>query len=135
MSADGLNNREQARELGIDRQRVRRWRERWAQHEARLALAEQEGPSDKDFAALVREVLDDTPRPGTPPKFTAEELAQIISVACEPPEDSNRPVTHWTPQELADEVVERGIVDSISPRHIDRFLKRLRSDRTRAGTG
>ena len=135
MSAGGINNKEQGRRLGVDRQRIRRWRTRWAAHEARLGQAEREGIGDKDLAMLIREVLDDSARPGTPSKFSAEELAQIISVACEPPEDSERPVTHWTPRELADEVVARGIVDSISPRHVDRFLKRLKSDLTKVGIG
>lgn len=135
MSADAVNNKEQARRLGVDRQRVRRWRTRWAEHEPRLRQAEREGVKDKDLASLVREVLDDVSRPGGPSKFSAEELAQIISVACEPPADSGRPVTHWTPRELADEVVVRGIVDSISPRHIDRFLKQLRSGRIKAAIG
>jgi len=47
----------------------------------------------------------------------------IITVACEPPEKSGRPVTHWTPRELTDEVIKRGIVASISVRQVGRFLK------------
>jgi putative transposase len=135
MSADGINNIQQGRQLGIDRQRVRRWRTRWAEEVPRLAEAEARGAKDKEFAALVSEVLDDEARPGGPPKFTAEELAQVIAVACEEPAASNRPVTHWTPRELADEVVTRGIVDSISPRHLDRILKKVPSGRTRVATG
>lgn len=135
MSSDGLNNMEQGRRLGVDRQRVRRWRTRWAANQARLAEAEEAGATDKDFAQLVREVLDDVARPGGPPKFSAEDLAQIMSVACEPPTDSDRPVSHWTPGELAEEVAKRGIVDSISPRHVDRFLKKWNLDPTKAGTG
>ena len=64
-----------------------------------------------------------------------EPLAMIIAVACELPEDCGRPVTHWTPREWVDEVVKRGIVDSISPRHVDRLLKGGISVHTRAGTG
>jgi transposase len=135
LSAEGVNNTEQGRRLGVDRQRIRRWRTRWAEMVPRLDEAERAGANDKDFARLLREVLDDSPRPGGPPKFSAEELAQIMSVACEPPEESERPVSHWTPAELADEVAKRGIVDSISPRHIDRFLKRWTLDRTKADTG
>jgi transposase len=134
MSAEGVTNAEQARRLGVDRQRVRRWRTNWAGWEARLAEAEAGEASDKDLAKLLTEALSDAPRPGTPGKFTAEQLAQIISVACEPPEDSGRPVTHWVPVELADEVQKRGIVDSISPRHLDRFLKRGGFDLTRRST-
>jgi len=50
-------------------------------------------------------------------------VAQIISLACEKPEDSGLPVSHWTPPELAREAAKRGIVESISPRQVDRFLK------------
>lgn len=135
LSADGMSNTEQGRLLGIDRQRARRWRTRWAENEERLAEAEREGASDKDLSKLLRELLSDELRPGAPPTFTAEQLAQIIAVACEALEEGGRPVTHWTPRELADEVIQRGIVESISPRHVDRLLKGGISARTRHGTG
>ena len=135
MSAQGISNVAQARRLGIDRQRVRRWRTRWAVNEERLSAAEQEGASDKDLTKLMFCLLADEVRSGTPPKFTAEQLTKIIAVACELPEESDRPVTHWTPAELADEVIQRGIVESISPRHIDRVLKGGICAHTRASTG
>ncbi len=134
-SADGVPNISQAQRLGIDRQRVRRWRTRFARAHQRLAKAEREGASDEDLAKLIRSVLTDERRPGAPPTFSAEQLTQIIAVACEPPDESKRPVTHWTPRELADEVIKRGIVPTISPRHVDRILKGGISARTRAGTG
>jgi hypothetical protein len=59
----------------------------------------------------------------TPATFTPEQLAKIIAVACEKPSDSERPVSHWTPRELAAEVILRGIVKTISARHVGRFLK------------
>jgi putative transposase len=71
----------------------------------------------------VAELFSDRPRSGSPGTFTAEQVTQILAVACEPPEDSGRLVTHWTPRELADEVRQRGFVESISPRHVGRFLK------------
>lgn len=135
LSADGVSNTEQGRQLGIDRQRPRRWRTRWAENEERLAAAEREGASERDLASLLLELLSDEPRSGTPPTFTAEQLAQIIAVACEPPEESGRPVTHWVPKELADEVIKRGIVETISPRHVDRILKGGTFVHTRRGTG
>ena len=101
----------------------------------RLAAAEREGASDKDLTKLLRELLSDEPRPGGPPTFSAEQLTQIIAVACEPPDESGRPVTHWTPRELADEAIRRGIVETISPRHIDRLLKGVISAHTRRSTG
>ena len=50
-------------------------------------------------------------------------IVQILAVACEPPEKSGRPITHWTAHELADEVVKRGIVPSISVAQVGRYLR------------
>lgn len=135
LSADGVSNAEQSRTLGVDVQRIRRWRNRWAENEGRLAQAAWEGVSDRDLRRLLRDLLSDEQRPGVPPTFSAEQLTQIIAVACEPPEQSGRPVTHWTPAELADEVIKRGIVETISPRHVDRLLKGGISVHTRRSTG
>ena len=121
-SAEGRTNIAQADALGVDRQRVRRWRVRWAKVEGSLAAAEAEGASDADLEALMLEVLADDYRSGTPPKFTPEQVVAIVALACEPPADSARPISHWSPAERAAEAVKRGIVDSISPRHVDRFL-------------
>lgn len=126
MSADGLLNVQQADELGIDPQRIRRWRRRWADTQAAIATAEK-----GDVESLIVDLLNDEQRPGRKPIFTAEQVAQIIAVACEKPsEESDRPVTHWTPRELAAEVIKRGIVPTISPRHIARFFRGGRSEAT-----
>jgi putative transposase len=135
LSAEGWTNEAQADELGIDRQRVRRWRQRWAKARPALAAAEQRGASDKDLEKLVIGILADDDRCGAPPKFTAEQVTGIIALACELPADSGLPVSHWTPPELAREAIKRGIVDSISPRQVDRFLAKRTCDRTRASTG
>ena len=71
----------------------------------------------------IEAVLGDEPRPGAPGKFTPEQVTQILAVACEPPEKSGRPITHWTAQELTDEVIKRGIVASISPSQVSRYLR------------
>jgi putative transposase len=81
------------------------------------------GRSNESIAYEQR-FLSDSPRSGWAGKFSAEQVAQIIAVACEPPEKCGRPVTHWTPRELADEVKKRSIVASISVRQVGRFLKR-----------
>ena len=84
---------------------------------------EEEGVGDKELRQSIESILADAPRSGAPPTFTAEQIVQIVAVSCENPEQSGRPVTHWTPGELANEVVKRGIVKSISPRQVGRFLK------------
>jgi len=53
-----------------------------------------------------------------------------MALACEPPEHSERPISHWTPRELAAEAIKRGIVETISERHVGRFLKAGRSQTT-----
>jgi putative transposase len=123
-SAEGRANLAQAAALGVDRQRVRRWRVRWALAESALARAEAEGANDAELEAKILDWLSDNYRSGTPPKFTPEQVVAIVAVACEPPVDSARPISHWSPRELAEEVIKRGIVQSISPRQVDRFLAR-----------
>ena len=73
--------------------------------------------------ASAKERLQDAPRPGTPGTFSAEQWCQIMALACEPPEASGRPISQWTPRELADEAIKRGMVETISERHVGRFLK------------
>lgn len=122
LSDKGLTNAAISEQVGYERHQVGRWRSRWAAEAECLAAAETE-ESHKAFAAMVEQVLSDAPRPGAPVKFTAEQVTQIVAVACEDPANSGRPVTHWTPAELADEVIKREIVVSISPRQVGRFLK------------
>ena len=45
-----------------------------------------------------------------------------MAVACELPSESDRPITHWSSRELADEVTKREIVPSISTRTVGRLL-------------
>lgn len=135
MSAQGQRNLAQASKLGVDRQRVRRWRGRWAASQDRLAAAENEGVSDKDLKNMILDVLRDEHRNGGITKFSPEQVAAIIALACEPPADSGLPVSHWTPPELATEAVKRGIVESISPRQVDRFLARRACGHTSRSTG
>lgn len=121
--AAGMRSQHVADELGIHEQTVRLWRTRWAK--ASVELAEMEPEIDnKQLRNLVLNVLLDETRSGRPGTFTPEQICQIIALACESPELSGRPVTHWTPKDLADEAIKRGIVESISSRTVGRFFKR-----------
>ena len=122
MSAAGMRSIDQATALGVDVQRVTRWRHRWVGEMDRLLSAELEPVSDGDLEALIVDVLGDNYRSGTPPKFTAEQVAQIISLACEQPKEIGIPVTHWTAEELRREAKKRQIVDDISRRQVARFF-------------
>ena len=80
--------------------------------------------SDIGLRHRIELTLRDEPRPGTGAKFSVEQIVQIVALACELPASSGRPSSHWSPRELAEEAVKRGIVESISPRTVGRFLKR-----------
>jgi transposase len=121
-AAKGRTNSEIARRVGKDRGTVRLWRARWVEAIPLLEAARKKGVSKHELSALLETILSDAFRSGTPGKFTAEQLAKVIAVACEPPELSRRPITHWTARELADEVVKRRIVEHISSRTVGRLL-------------
>src|SRR4030066_1087170 len=119
VAAAGKNTPEIARELKTSLDTVRLWRRRWLDLQP-IAL--------KDLS--VEERLEDLPRPGAPPRLTADQICQIAQMACEKPEKSGRPISQWTGREIADEIMQRGILESISPRHASRLLKKGVSTRT-----
>src|SRR3982751_1849127 len=120
----GQRNEALAQALACSLPTVRKWRSRWAAAHAQLAAVEHQ-PSD--LRALVATVLADAPRSGAPGSFSAEQIVQIINLACTPPPEVGRPIDAWTPRELADQAVKQGIVSTISARSVGRFLKRGRS--------
>ena len=111
MAGDGARVDETAACLGVWRKTVSQWRGRWL--------------SASRSGVPVWERLSDAPRSGTPARITAEQICRIVALACEPPSRSDRPVTHWSQQELADEAMKRGIVARISQRSVGRFFKRI----------
>src|SRR6266536_5418001 len=123
-AAAGQPNEALAQALACSLPPVRKWRRRWAEAEAQLAVVEQH---PADLRALVATVLADAPRSGAPGSFSAEQIVQIVNLACTPPPQVGRPIDAWTPRELAHEVVKQGIVATISARSVGRFLKRGRS--------
>jgi putative transposase len=124
LAAEGKNHTQIARELGISVEMARLWRQRWCDLAA-IPLAE----------LSLSERLADAPRAGKPATLTAEQVCRIVALACEAPEQAGRPISHWTGREIADEIIRRGIVETISPRHAQRLLKRGPSNRTSFVTG
>jgi hypothetical protein len=114
-------NEEIAEEVGLGRPQVGVWRRRWQAAWEELTALECREP--RRLREAIHEVLRDAPRCGSPGTFTAEQVTQIIALACEPPEQSQRPITHWTRRELHQEVLKRGIVPQISESQVGRYLK------------
>jgi transposase len=109
LAADGMGVRESAEQLGVWPKTVRRWRKRW-----RTA----------GDGVSVPERLVDAPRPGAPATYTPEQICAIVAMTCEKPEASDRPISHWSQREIADEAMRRGLVPNISQRSVGRFLKK-----------
>ena len=117
LAADGIGVGESAQRLGVWRKGVSAWRARW------LAGGENRSAAER---------LADAPRSGAPATITAEQTCAIpgssprTALACERPQEGGAPLSHWSASDLAREAVRRGIVSSISPRQVGRFLKGIR---------
>lgn len=123
-AAQERSNAQIARELAINVDTVRLWRDRWV------------GLQGIDLETLsIAERLQDAPRPGAPATITTEQRCQIAAVACEAPIKAGRPIRQWTGREIADELKARGIVAEISPRHASYLLKKGGCNRTASGIG
>lgn len=85
------------------------WRERWL------------STCGVDLTVVQR--LQDEERAGAPAKFNMEQIVELFALACSPPEDYGRPISHWTARELTSEIIKQGIIDSISVRHVGRLLE------------
>ena len=112
LAAEGKDNSEIGRRVRVSRLTVKQWRERWLTLEP-IPLEE----------LSAEERLEDLPRLGGPARITADQRCQLEALACESPEKSGRPISQWTGREIADEMMARNIVETISPRHAARLLK------------
>jgi len=119
LAAAGKNVPAIAKTLNISPDMTRLRRRRWMDLQA-IGIEE----------LSVEERLEDLPRPGTPAQITADQICQIEKMACEKPEKSGRPISQWSGREIADEIMQRGIVERISARHAARLLKKGASNRT-----
>ncbi len=118
------DNQTIGRRLEVCGKTVGIWRRRWRDSFAAL-LQMQFTENAAAFQRAIVECLSDAPRSGSPGEFTPEQIVGLIGIACEPPENSGRPVTSWTGKELADELQKRGLVDSISVSHVNRILREV----------
>lgn len=118
----GVENADIAQEIGLGPDAVGLWRRRWAKVWPRLTVFEC-AENTADLRRAIAAVLGDKPRSGNPGRFTPEQITRILALACESPEKSGRPITHWTNAELAAEAIKQGIVPSISASQVGRYLR------------
>ena len=117
----GKNNKEISNEVGLNQDSVSRWRVRWANNTEQLDETEQKNP--QELVDAVENLLRDASRPGCPCDFTEVQIIQILETACRHPSEFGYESSHWSPPQLAKAVIELGIVESISPASVGRFLK------------
>lgn len=110
--------------LAVSAEKVKLWRNKYSKNSTELNRIEIEAPHK--LRAAIQEILSDNKRPGAPAKFTDEQVAAIIALSCEDPAIFGLPFSHWTPELLRIEAIKLGIIENISIRQIERFLKRER---------
>jgi transposase len=101
-AAEGAQNVDIARQVGVCVDVASRWRKRFCQQ----GLAG----------------LKDRPRSGRPRVFGSEVVAGIKALACEPPGESDVPLSRWSSFELASQAVTEGLVEAISSSTVRRWL-------------
>jgi len=119
----GMDNQNIAQQVSLERHQIGVWRRRWQQAFNNLVRIECTEDAPAKLRHAIEALLADEPRPGSPGKFTAEQITLLFALACEPPEKSGLPITHWTGAELAAEACKRGIFESISVSQVNRLLR------------
>jgi hypothetical protein len=116
-AGNAANNRAIARDLGVSRDMVQLWRQRW------LTTASK--------AMSVDERLGDAERPGAPAEFTMEQVLKLFAMACDPPEvygfrlATGRPV-NWPLRPFKkgfSPVFRRGMWDAYWPKRISNHIR------------
>ena len=100
-AAAGSTNVAIAAQVGVHVDTVRKWRRR--------------------FAATRLAGLEDAPRSGRPPVFTAANRAEAVALACALPAETGMPLSRWSCPDLARELAERCQI-AASPSTIGRWL-------------
>jgi transposase len=103
LAADGATNAVIAARLAVAVDTVRKWRHRWFRHPGVACLG-------------------DAKRSGRPPSFTPVQVAQVKALACQPPQDSDVPLSRWSCPELARQAVAEGICAAVSASTVRRWL-------------
>jgi transposase-like protein len=120
-ASKGRNNQQIARDLGLSSNAVSKWRMRWAKNVEIIEAEEQK--TFKELENAVKTLLKDSPRSGHPCEFSEVQILKILEIACRNPSEFGYETSHWSLPQLAKVVIKLGIVDSISPASVGRFLK------------
>lgn len=91
----------------------------------RINVSTVERTREKFVVGGLQYVLQDRPHPPKPRKLDGKQEAFLVATACSTAPEGR---THWTMQLLADQLVNLGIVDSISDETVRQTLKKTMSN-------
>lgn len=121
LAAEGYQNQEISRQVGLHYNNVAIWRKRFAEALPRLKEIENEHP--EELEEEICKILSDEAGRGRKKKFTQEQITKIIDLACKSPMDFGYEVSHWSLPMLVKEVKKQGIAEQISVGAVYSFLK------------
>lgn len=117
------------KELGYHRETISDWyyrgkviNEKWGNMLTSCLKETGHAGNDLRKERLLKALLADRERSGTPCTYTLQQYTAIVALALKKPSELNYPITNWTARELCNEVHLQGIAPGISSRQIQRFL-------------
>ncbi len=125
LASEGKSNPQIIAATGAAYTTVSTWRNRFYNSTELIEHAEEclePDNSRQELEDVIISVLSDRPRPGKKPVFTPEQILLINELACKNPADFGWELSHWNLPAPAVEASRQGIVQSISPASIQRFL-------------
>ena len=103
LAADGHNNMQISKQVGLGQDSVSKWRTQFLK--ALPALQEVAEKNPCQLEDMVAEFLDDNPRPGQPSHYTDEQIIKILEVACRNPKEFGYEASHWSQNLLVAAVI------------------------------
>lgn len=117
-----------AKELGITRLTVLKWRGRWHDCQLELSYYEKSITQKRDKKSLLlkkmEEIVSDAPRSGSPSVISIAAVQAIRAMACQQPSDYGLPHDKWSGELLAQTAIREGLVEKISGRYVQKLLKK-----------
>ncbi len=112
-----------AKALEVKRDTVSHWIKRWLINSAVLTALEAEEKQSIYMKGIIK-ILSDMPRKRATPKYSREQIEQIIAISHEDPLSCGYSASVWNSRLLRLEVLKRKIVSSISKTQVGRFLEK-----------
>lgn len=123
----GQTNLAISKQTGIGEKTVIKWRTRWSKILDELQQVEEMLITEKikrsEYEKQIDKWLSDEARSGRPGTFKAEQINQIMALACDPATNYGYPFEKWTTELLVLEAKRQGIVETISVSYVTSLLK------------